>query len=192
VIGISGRLVRWKGQDRLIGAIASLLAGGHDVHGLVVGGEGFGLDPGYERELHGLARDLGVADRIAFTGHVEDPLAHTQAMDIAVNASEGEPFGLVVLEAMGLCIPTLAVAGGGPSEIIEDGRTGVLVSSNAPEALAGGLERLLDDPEGRRALGAAGRERVRSRFTLDAFATGVRDALAGVPAGQWASSTRRP
>ena len=177
VIGISGRLVRWKHQDALLEAVALLHREGRDVHALVVGGEGHGHDAGYGGELERLAGSLGIRDRVAFTGHREDAVSLTQLMDVAVNASDPEPFGLVVLEALAVGRPVVAVARGGPAEIIRDGETGTLVCEPSPERLAAALAPLVNDPKARERMGAAGRMSVLSRFTLGRFAAQVREGL---------------
>lgn len=177
VIGISGRLVRWKRQDAVLDAVARLHREGKDVHALVVGGEGPGHDAGFGRELERLVASLGIADRVTFTGHRDDAVALTQVMDVAVNASDPEPFGLVVLEALAVRRPVVAVGRGGPAEIVEDGVTGRLIAAPTPDRLAAALAPLVDDPQRRQQMGDAGRERVLSRFTLPRFAAGVRAGL---------------
>ena len=61
---------------------------------------------------------------MTFTGQVPDGTVHMQLMDVMANASDHEPFGIVLLEAMALGVPVVAVAAGGPAEIIEDGVVG--------------------------------------------------------------------
>jgi glycosyltransferase involved in cell wall biosynthesis len=180
VVGISGRLVRWKNQDALLRAVALLRQGGRDVQALVVGGEGHGHDAGYRTELEQLAGDLGIADQVTFTGHRTDAVALTQLMDVAVNASDPEPFGLVVLEALACRRPVVAVARGGPAEIIDDGTNGVLVEKPAPDLLAAAIGPLVDDPALRARMGESGREQVLARFTPARFAASIRTALDGV------------
>lgn len=177
VVGISGRLVRWKHQDAVLEAVARLCREGKDVHALVLGGEAHGHDAGFGHELETLASSLQIADRVTFTGHRDDAVAITQLMDVAVNASDPEPFGLVVLEALAVGRAVVAVARGGPAEIVDDGVTGRLVPEPSPERLAEALAPLVDDPELRRRMGDAGREQVLSRFTLGRFAAGVREGL---------------
>jgi glycosyltransferase involved in cell wall biosynthesis len=181
VVGISGRLVRWKNQDAVLRAVDLLRKQGRDVHALVVGGEGHGHDAGYGRELEQLAASLGIQEHVTFTGHRNDAVALAQLMDVAVNASDPEPFGLVVLEALAGRRPVVAVNRGGPAEVIDNGVTGALVPTPTPEALAGALAPLVDDPARRHRMGAAGREQVLSRFSLKRFAEGVRAALDRVP-----------
>lgn len=177
IIGISGRLVRWKNHEALLRAIQRLRATGRDVHGLVIGSEGNGLDAGYEAELRGLVRTLGIDRHVTFTGFRPDAVALTQLMDIAVNASQREPFGLSVVEAMSLGVPVVASAAAGPAEIIESGRTGVLVANPTETQLTTALLCLVDDPSLRKALGMAAREAALSRYSTRRFALDIRSAL---------------
>lgn len=177
IVGISARMVRWKGHDRVLRAVAELNGRGHDVHALIVGGTGHRLDEGLDEELRALAGDLGLAGRATFTGHVPDALPHTALMDVAVNASEHEPFGIAVLEAMALERAVVAVDAGGPREIIEDGVTGVLVPSASPAKLADAIAPLLRDPERRTALGRAARSQVLERYTVAGWLADVRTGL---------------
>jgi glycosyltransferase involved in cell wall biosynthesis len=165
VLGIVGRLQPWKGQDRFVHALAELRRRGHQVHGLVVGGNAYDLSPGYEAYVHRLARALGLERHVVFTGQVEDAVAYIAAMDVLVNASEPEPFGLVLVEAMALGVPVVAVDAGGPAEILEADRSGLLVANNAPGLLADALERLSSDVELRRRLGERAQERYLACFT---------------------------
>lgn len=79
-----------------------------------------------------------------------------------------EGFGIVYLEAASYGIPVVAADTGGVREAVEDGKTGVLVAPGNKEALAGALERLLNDPSLRRRLGDAGRSRVLADFRWNA------------------------
>jgi glycosyltransferase involved in cell wall biosynthesis len=165
VVGIVGRLQPWKGQHRLLIALACLIRANHSVHGLIVGGNAYDLSPGYEPYLHRLAGALGIADHVTFTGQVPDGWKYVQAMDVFVNASIQEPFGVVLLEAMAAGLPTVAFASGGPREIIEPGRSGLLVEDITEEGLAAAIEQLIIDPNLRERLGEGARDRVQQRFT---------------------------
>jgi glycosyltransferase involved in cell wall biosynthesis len=165
VIGIVGRLQPWKGQDRLLEAQALLRERGHPTHALIVGGDAHGLSPDYARSLPGLVDRLGLGGAVTMTGQVPDAGPYIERMDILVNASESEPFGIVLLEAMARRVAVVAVDSGGPAEVIEQGRTGVLATSGDPGALADALESLLVSPERRHAIAQAGRERFVEDFT---------------------------
>ncbi|MEX2196000.1 MAG: glycosyltransferase [Thermoleophilaceae bacterium] len=165
VVGIVGRLQRWKGQHRFLEAVALLRDAGHDVHALVVGGGQHGIEPEYEEEVRRRAGELGLEGAVTFTGQVPDAGRHLQLMDVSVNASEPEPFGLVLLESMAVGVPVVAVDAAGPAEILDGGRCGVLVPSGAPGDLARGVGRLLAHPELRSELAERGRERYAERYT---------------------------
>ena len=71
-----------------------------------------------------------------------------QAMDVFVHASEKEPFGIVVIEAMSLGKPAVATRPGGPEEIVDDGFNGQLVTWNKPDELPHGRRSAVRDPLG--------------------------------------------
>jgi glycosyltransferase involved in cell wall biosynthesis len=169
VIGIVGRLQRWKGQDRFLEAIAMLRDDGLPVKALVVGGDAYGLSPGYADEVRQLVSRLDLDDHVLMTGQVPDAAPYVRAMDVLVNASEDEPFGIVLIEAMACGVPVVAVNRGGPAEILDE-RSGMLVESGAPKDLADGVRRLLEDDALRSALAAGGRERFREQFSARAMA----------------------
>jgi glycosyltransferase involved in cell wall biosynthesis len=184
VVGIVGRLQPWKGQERLLEAVAALRREGRDLHLLIVGGEAHGFSAGFEGHLRSRVGALGLDDRVTMTGQVEDVRPHLAAMDVLVNASDNEPFGIVLLEAMAQGVPVLAVADAGPREIVVPGESGLLVGSSRPEALAEALRPLLDDTELRRRLGAGGRDRVCDRFMAEHMAERLQsklERLAGRP-----------
>jgi glycosyltransferase involved in cell wall biosynthesis len=169
VIGIVGRLQPGKGQDRLLQAQAILRERGHTLHAVVVGGDAYGLSSEYADSLPGLAEHLGVADAVTMTGQVADAGPYIDQMDILVNASDQEGFGIVLLEGMARGVAVVAVDSGAPAEFIEQRRTGVLARSGKPEDLADALESLLVSPGVRESIAKAGRERFLSNFTEAAF-----------------------
>jgi len=89
-------------------------------------------------------------------------------MDVVVHASDREPFGIVVVEAMALGKPVVAGAEGGPREIITEGVDGLLAPYEDAEALARQILRYLDDPAFARRMGEAARRRARD-FSPEAF-----------------------
>jgi glycosyltransferase involved in cell wall biosynthesis len=165
VVGLVGRLQPWKGQDRMLKAQALLRERGHEFHLLIVGGDSYNLSPEYASSLGALTRELGLEDSVTMTGQVPDAGPYIERMDVLVNASDPEPFGIVLLEGMARGVAVAAVNSGGPSEFIDDGETGVLARSGAPQDLADALERVLASPELRRRLGDAGLQRYRRDFT---------------------------
>jgi glycosyltransferase involved in cell wall biosynthesis len=169
VVGLVGRLQPWKGQDRMLRAHAVLRDRGHSIHTLIVGGDAYGLSPEYAASLPVLVRSLGLQDAVTMTDQVPDAGPYIERMDILVNASDPEPFGIVLLEAMARGVAVVAVNSGGPAEFIEAGTTGLLAASGEPEALADALEPLLQDADLRARVAAAGRERFLADFTDEAL-----------------------
>ena len=169
VVGLVGRLQPWKGQERLLRAQLLLRGRELPVRTLIVGGDAHGLSSEYAASLPPLVVELGLAGAVTLTGQVPDAGPYIEQMAVLVNASDPEPFGLVLLEAMARGVPVVAVAAGGPAEIIEDGRTGVLARSGDPEALADAIEPLLRDRDLAHRLGAAGRARFEEYYTAAAM-----------------------
>jgi glycosyltransferase involved in cell wall biosynthesis len=165
VVGIVGRFEPWKGQDRFLRMIARLKHRGYAVHGLVVGGDAFGLHPRFAQEVHDLADALGLSESVTFTGQTARVPDYLAAMDVFVSASTGEPFGVAIIEAMAAGVPVVAVDDGGPSEILAGEKGGLLAESGEVEALTEPVARLLDDPALRQRLAADGRRRFEAEFT---------------------------
>jgi glycosyltransferase involved in cell wall biosynthesis len=182
VIGVVGRLLSWKGQDKLIEAAALLRAEGLEVDVLIVGSEAHGVEPGIEQRLRALAADLGLQDSVVFTGHVPDAAPYMELMDVFVSASDGEPFGVVLLEAMALGKPVVAVAKHGPLDIIEHGESGLLAPTNAPGDLATAIAALLNDERGRAWLATCGQNRYRAMFRRERMLADLRRTLHGFAA----------
>lgn len=118
-------------------------------------------------DLQALAERLGVADRIHWLGNVPDPRVLLQASDIFLLASVGEAFGLVLAEAMACGVPVAGSRSGSLTEVVEDGRTGLLSAPLDPVGLADSVERLARDGQLRRDMGRQAIERVRKHFTVD-------------------------
>jgi len=97
---------------------------------------------------------------------IQYPFDELKRSDIFVSASESESFGLVFAEAMSFGLPIVACRVGGIPEVIEDGKTGLLVEANDPDSLARALLTLLEDRQLRVQMGEAGLERVKNVFQL--------------------------
>jgi glycosyltransferase involved in cell wall biosynthesis len=188
VIGIVGRLQPDKRQDRVIQALNILRARGRAVHGLIVGGDAWNLAPEYEPHLHSLVRELGLDAAVSFTGQVADAMPLIASLDVLVNASVTEGCPLVLLEAMALGTPIVAIAdSGGPAEVIEPNASGLLSPSSDPFELADKLDRLITSSALRRRLAEGGRERFLEAFTADrmarAFERSFEELLRSGPTG---------
>ena len=165
-----GRLHRNKGFDVALRALA-LLPAAH----LSIAGEG------PERgALESLARELGVADRVAFLGWRSDIGPMLKAADIFVCSSRHEPLGNIVLEAWSAGRPVAAAAAQGPSELIEDGETGLLSPIEDAEALARNVAALIADPQRAARIAQQGRAAFERDFTEAAVAARWRGFLVDV------------
>jgi glycosyltransferase involved in cell wall biosynthesis len=173
VVGMVGRIAPWKGQHVFLQAFAKVFRSGTEL-ATIVGDAMFGAaEVRYGDELRELATRLGIAERVEFRGFQEDIWAELDLMDILVHASvTPEPFGQVIVEAMLAGVPVIAVAGGGPSEIVTDGVDGLLYPAGDVDALAQDLRRLRDDPNLRARLSDAARVRA-ERFSPQAAAGSV-------------------
>jgi glycosyltransferase involved in cell wall biosynthesis len=173
IAGVIARLEPEKGHPTLLEAWPLVLAEVPNAHLLVVG-EGSRCD-----DLRAQAASLGLLGsdpanprselgrRVVFTGRRDDVPAVTAALDVAVLPSYREAQGLSILEAMALSRPVVASAVGGIPEMIEDGRSGLLVPPHDPAALAAAISRLLLDHPYADILGRAGRELVHERFCVE-------------------------
>jgi glycosyltransferase involved in cell wall biosynthesis len=118
-------------------------------------------------DLLRLSNELGLSQNVRFLGQRLDIPAILSAADIHVSASHYEGFPNNIVEAMCAGLPVVATAVGGVPELVVDSHTGLLVPEKNPEQMANALSLLANDPEGRRAMGAAGRARVKFHFTIE-------------------------
>jgi glycosyltransferase involved in cell wall biosynthesis len=171
IVGIVGRVDPEKGIRTVVRAMTMLDGPAARSHLAVVGAPA--LDDGsYETELRTEASSL-LGDRSRFVGPVEEVPAVLRSLDVLVNASASEPFGLSVLEAQACGVPVIGTDAGGIPEFVTDGETGLLVAPGQPEALAAGLSRILSSPGLRHDLAAAARDGVMARHTLAGRAESV-------------------
>jgi glycosyltransferase involved in cell wall biosynthesis len=164
-IGIAGNIQEWKGQHVVVEALG-LLADQPTLHCVIAGGVHRAGET-YASELRSRLAALGLAARVRLTGFRADIPDVMNTWDVVVHASvRPEPFGRVILEGMLLGKPVVATAAGGVPELIDDGRTGVLVPPGDAPALANALRRLLSAPDEAQAIGRRAREWARQHFSL--------------------------
>ncbi len=153
VIGSICRLEPIKGTGDLVNAFLRL-APDRPALRLLVAGEG-PQRPELLKRIHA----AGLQNRASILGGWADPLAILPACDAMVLASHNEGMGRALVEAMVLGLPVVATAVGGVPDLLDTGRAGLLVPPADPEALAGALARLADDPGFALALGRRGHVR---------------------------------
>lgn len=161
VLAAVGRLVTSKGHRTLIESLPIVLKEVGETT-LLIAGSG-----PLEGDLKKLARKLGVEERVRFLGFLNDVDPLYRTIDLLVHPSLREGFGLTVLEAMGHGLPVIASRVTALPEIVEDGKTGILVAPQNTQALAEAIIRILKDKPLRMKMGAAGLRRMTEHFLLD-------------------------
>jgi glycosyltransferase involved in cell wall biosynthesis len=176
LVGWVARLDPWKGCEVFVRAAAAVHQARADVRFAVCGGELAGYET-HAADLRRLARDLGLDGSLQFVGwrYGWNEMPHVMsALDVLVHTPvRDEPLGLVVLEAMATARPVIAAAGGGLLEIVSDGVDGVLVPMGDADATAVAILRVLDNPQGAKAMAGAARRTVEARYNADGYATRI-------------------
>jgi len=165
-IGLVGTFAKWKGHEVFLRALA-MLPRDLPVRGYIIGGPVYQTGASQWRldDLEQRAADLGISDRIGFTGFVPRPADAMRALDIVVHAStQPEPFGLVIIEAMACRRALIASHAGGASEIIRAGANALPHTPGDVNALAALMSKLVHDSSLREKLGQAGRKTAEEYF----------------------------
>ena len=173
IVAMLSRLNGLKGVDDFLHAAARVAARVPDARFLLIGD---GVVPqngaivknrSYCDALQASAARLGLADRLVFTGFRMDVARLLSECQVSVLPSLSEGLSNTLLESMAAGVPVVATNVGGNPEVVQEGRTGFLVSTQNPEALADRICRVLED----RALAAnfseAGRRRVGEHFSIE-------------------------
>lgn len=180
VIGLVGQIAWWKGQDVFVEAAGRLTSAHPKVRFAIIGDC---LFPENESVFHEGVRkraaELGLSDRLVWTGWVEPIPKVMAALDVSVHASRlPEPFGRVVVEAMAAGTPVVSTTNGAGPELVP-AEAGCLVPPGDPEALASALEALIQDTSRRVGMSSAAR-RAAGRFDIAETAKGVERVWTGV------------
>lgn len=161
VLGTVARLDPVKNQSMMLEAFAQLCIRYPDVWLLMVG------DGPDRQQLEALSSELGIAERVIFTGFQSEPAPYLATMDLFLLSSHTEGTSMTLLEAMSLGIPVVATAVGGNPEIVADGDTGYLVRPGDSESLASAVvtyrERAIDTES----FAEACRNRFHERFSVE-------------------------
>ncbi len=175
IIGMAARLQRWKGVHVLVEAMPEILRRHPDATAVIVGGE-HPLEADYPGWLREQIRRLGLERQIRLEGLRHNVPMWMTAMDVVVHASDNEPLGMVVIEAMALGKPVVAGRSGGPAEVITDGVDGLLTPFGDAAQLAEAVCRIVGDRGLAVALGEAARRRA-ADFSGEHYARRVIDSL---------------
>jgi glycosyltransferase involved in cell wall biosynthesis len=161
LVGIAARMNPWKGQLELIGAASLLRDKFPDLHVVIVGTDVPDVRAVYERK----AKEGGVFERLHFAGFQRDVRPFLQEFDLFVHPSYGEPFSLVLLEAMAMRKPVIACGTGGTPEMITHDQDGWLVRERSDEDVAVAISTLLKDPARAEKIAQRAWKTPRDRFT---------------------------
>jgi glycosyltransferase involved in cell wall biosynthesis len=162
VIGVIGMFDPVKGHVFLLRAIKRLQESGEKDLTCLIAGEGR-----LEAELKEYVSLAGLERQVRFLGYRRDVADLLALMDLVVMPSLRESFGIAALEAMAMKVPVVASRIGGLEEIVEHEKTGLLVPPGDAEALAEAIQGLVENPETRRSMGEAGRQRVEEEFSIE-------------------------
>lgn len=169
VISIVGRLVPIKNHDLFLQVAARLVRSGRRCVFVIVGG---GPE---DSRLRDRTRDLGLEKHVRFLGWREDVERVYAGSDLVVLTSNNEGTPVCLIEALAAGLPVVATNVGGVCDVLDDGRLGVLVPPEDPEALADAISDLIDRPEQRRDLGRLGRESAPVRYGARRLAEDMED-----------------
>ncbi len=164
IVGAVGNLRPVKRYDVLLEAAARLREQSPDYFFVIVGQAPADL----HAELLALRDSLDLKEHVRFVGFQEEVEKYLSTFDLFALSSDSEGFSIATVQAMAAGLPIVATRCGGPEEILEDGRTGTLVPTGAPAAIAAAVDRLRLDPAARKALGQAARADAERRFSLAA------------------------
>jgi glycosyltransferase involved in cell wall biosynthesis len=165
VILTVGRLSAEKGHADLLEAVALLRdSPGLGAYRVILVGDG-----PEEENLRQQAVRLGITDKILMAGFQRNVAPYYGLATIFALPSHSEGSPNVVLEAMSAGLPIVATTVGGVPEIVENGRTGILVSPRNPAAMAEALSQLLSSSDSRERLGTAAKQKAKSAYTFQDY-----------------------
>jgi glycosyltransferase involved in cell wall biosynthesis len=162
LVGAVGNIRAPKSYDVFLRAAALLKERSPRYRFVIVGEHSMPL---YE-QLLSLRRELGLERECVFTGLRSDIAEVMHSLDVYALSSTTEGFSIACIEAMSAGKPVVATRCGGPQEILEDGRSGLLVPVQDPAALAAAVDKVANDPALAASLGENARTRVLERYTL--------------------------
>lgn len=172
VLLVLAQLIPWKRHELAIEMLSVMKRNGCEA-ALVLVGDEVEDTQGYRARLIDKANELGVAEDCVFTGFRNDIPAILKLADLLVHPAKPEPFGRALIEAMAAGIPAVAADGGGVLEVIDDGVTGTVVTSDEPACWAHIVEELLRDEPLRQRMGRAARRRAEILFSQELHARRV-------------------
>ena len=184
-IGIVGRIGTGKGHEYFLDAAIKLLHTGTTAQFLIVGAPLFAEDAWRVDVLRRRVQEAHYEECIRFTGLRRDMPQVMRGLDVLVLASDAEPCGRVLFEAMASGTAIVATNSGGTPEIVRHGQEGLLVPPRDSEALACAIGRLVTDPQLQASLGRNGVLRAQREFTVERYVAHTLDVYAHVTRSVW-------
>lgn len=171
VVAIIGRITPLKGHKYFIEGMARIIRQMPNIKVWIVGSP-----PAdryiYKEELEVLSSRLGIRDHVEFMGsHADIPQLLSKIDVLVMSSIEPESFGRVIIEAQAVGVPVVATSVGGVVDIIDDGKTGLLVAPKDADAIAGAVIRIIQYPDLANQLINNARKKVEEQFTLDLMAS---------------------
>jgi len=168
LIGMMARFTPGKGHEEFLYASQRLLAKYNNIKFIVIGEASKGEDK-YAESIQLLTEKLGIAKNVYFTGYRSDIPEVLGALDIFVFPSRAESFGLALIEAMSMGLPSVCTNYGGVLDIAVDGYTSYLFQKENADSLADKVELFIESALLREIFGKASRQRVIELFDLNVF-----------------------
>jgi glycosyltransferase involved in cell wall biosynthesis len=164
---VVSRIEPWKGQHVAVNAMPRILEAVPEARLAIVGGPAVNK-PEYLAALKARCEQPDLAQRVLFTGIRTDIPRLLAAADVLTQpTATAEPFGRTIVEGMAAGIPVVATAAGGPLDIVDDGKTGLLAPPGEAAPLADAVIRLLSDKDLARQIASNARAAAFERFSLD-------------------------
>jgi glycosyltransferase involved in cell wall biosynthesis len=187
-LAVIAQVTPWKGQDDAIRIAAGLRRRHPDLRLLLVGSPKFDSpstrhdNASYLAGLHRQVAAAGLGDAVAFLGERDDLPEIFAALDLVLVPSWEEPFGRTVIEAMAAGVPVAATTVGGPAEILDHGRTGLLLPPREPWLWVEAIGPLLGDGVRRAEIATPAADEARRRFAIDRHVEAVLGVYASLGA----------
>ena len=167
VVGMAGRINRWKGQKLFIEAAKKVIDNIDNIE-FVIAGSAYEGEEYITEQIKKYIKDNNLEHKIKLLGQVNDMKKFYESIDIFVLPSiQPEPFGLVIIEAMDCGLPVIATNHGGPVEIIENNVDGILVSYENSDEIADAIIRLASDKKFYKKISENGRRKKIKQFSIE-------------------------
>ncbi|RNL53953.1 glycosyltransferase family 4 protein [Pedobacter jejuensis] len=176
IIAHIGQLIPWKRHELFIEVASKILNHNSNVHCVIIGSDLFNDSTSYKALLVKKIKSLDLTNHLTMMNHRENILCKLADVDVLVHLAEQEPFGRILVEAMSLEIPIVAMNSGGPAEVVIEGQSGFLMDNSKPQDIAKKICLLLNSPSLREKFGKEARRLVEDKFNLNSLEK-IRDII---------------